>query len=237
MAPHVVEQVIETASKERFSTVALGGGEPLSTLPQTIHAIETATKSKLLTAVTTSGHGLNAAVISSLERAGLNHLQLSLGDNRVNITAAYNLMVSTPRSCSFGVNFLMSPQLIRIMPLFLRKFDADKIDQVTLLLPKGTFGNTHRFSSDEFMRYYSTLNTIKLKHTVILVDCATQQILQGHCAAQGCSVFPDSTVSRCAFGCGKRVPLNGSLTEAMANDKDECREGLTIMKTTRNETR
>lgn len=223
----LLAEVVENAASEGFEAVALGGGEPLYTLPHTLKASREASRAGLRVAVTTSGYGLDGATLKKLEGAGLNHLQLSLGDNRVNILGAYRFMLKARRHCTFGVNLLLSPRLVPLLPMFIKRFDLDGVDQTTLLLPKG--GYTLRFTRDEFMRYYTMLHGVRTEHTTVLIDCATQQILSGRCESEGCSFFPDGMVSRCAFGCGRRVPWSGSLTEAMADDRDECREGLTVL--------
>ena len=222
----LTSKVIQNAADEGFENIALGGGEPLSTLPLTLYAIKIASKTGLVAAITTSGYGLTEKVLGSLENAGLNHLQLSLGNGRVNIPSAYEFMVKTQRRCAFGVNLLLSAGLVPFLPAFIKRFDEDGVDQATLLLPKG---NARRFTYSEFMRYYSALKDIRAKHTAILVDCATQQILQGHSEPEGCSFFPDETVSKCAFDCEPRVPWKGSLTEAMREENDQCKEGLAVL--------
>jgi hypothetical protein len=226
MSAKLVKGAIQSAANEGFESVALGGGEPLHTLPLTQYAVKTASKAGLLVAVTTSGYRLTKNTLRKLEAEGINHLQLSLGDRRVNITSAYEFMVKTQRCCSFGVNLLLSPRLVPLLPAFIKRFDEDGVDQATLLLPKGNAG---RFTYSEFMRYYSVLKGIKAKHTAILVDCATQQILQGRSELEGCSFFPDGTVSKCAFDCEPRVPWKGSLTEAMREENDQCKEGLAVL--------
>jgi hypothetical protein len=222
----LVEKVLANAAQEGFTVVALGGGEPLYTLEHTTKIIALASRLSFLVAVTTSGYGLNADSLKSLETAGLDHLQLSLGDGRVNVTRAYDFMIHAERRCMLGINLLLSPSLVEFLPAFIKRFDTDRISQVTLLLPKGGF--TPRFSKHEFMRYFLALRKLKSNNTAIRIDCATQQILHGSCASEGCSFFPDGTVSRCAFGCSPREPWMGSLERAMFGGLDRCKEGCII---------
>lgn len=222
----LIERVLANAAHEGFEVVALGGGEPLYTLEHTTKIITLVSRLGFLVAVTTSGYGLNADSLKRLETAGLDHLQLSLGDGRVNVTRAYDFMVHAKRRCMFGINLLLSPSLVRFLPAFIKRFDTDRISQVTLLLPKGGF--TSRFSKDEFMRYFLALRKLKSSNTAIRIDCATRQILHGSCGSEGCSFFPDGTVSRCAFGCGPRRPWTGSLEDAMSRDVSRCKEGMLV---------
>jgi len=223
----LIGRVLANAAEEGFAVVAFGGGEPLYTPEHTAKTIALASRLGFLVAVTTSGYWLNADSLKKLETAGLDHLQLSLGDGRVNITRAYDFMVHAERRCTFGINLLLSPSLVRFLPAFIERFDADGASQVTLLLPKGGF--TPRFSKDEFMRYFLVLRKLKSSNTAIRIDCATRQILHGSCGSEGCSLFPDGTVSRCAFGCGPRISWSGSLSEALSADTGCCREGRFIL--------
>lgn len=225
--PKLIRAVIRNAREENFETVAIGGGEPLYTLSHTLQTIKVATRTDLPVAVTTSGYGLTPQSLKQLEKAGLSHLQLSLGDSRTNLTGAYELMTTSEHNCTFGINLLLSPQIIQLLPKFINLFDQDKIDQTTLLLPKGN--HVPRLSKNEFMRYYSVLRNVNTKHTAILIDCATQQALNGRCNSDGCSFFPDGTTSKCAFGCSPRKPWNGSLTKAMSDASQECQEGKIIL--------
>lgn len=223
----LVRRVVENASDEGYEHMALGGGEPLFTLDHTLQVLEMGVAARLTSAVTTSGSSLGATTLARLEASGLDHLQLSVGDGRVNFPKAYELMVRAHRKCTFGVNLLLSPRLASLLPAFLRRFDSDRVDQVTLLLPKGGF--VPRFSREEFLRYFAVLRALKPGHTVIRIDCATRQILNGTCESEGCSVFPDGSVSRCAFGCGPRLPWSGSLSEALRADMGCCEEGQRIL--------
>ena len=223
---NLVERVLANAVDEGFEVVALGGGEPLYTLEHTLKVTTMTSRLGFAVAATTSGYGLNDDSLRRLEAAGLDHLQLSLGDGRVNLTRAYDFMVHAAHRCMFGVNLLLSPKLVKLLPAFIERFDNDQVSQVSLLLPKGGF--TARFTRDDFMRYFLTLRKLKPSNTMIRVDCATQQILHGGCGSEGCSFFPDGTVSRCAFGCGPHKPWSGSLAESMADDTAVCREGQRV---------
>jgi hypothetical protein len=222
-----VHRVMENASDEGYKHMALGGGEPLFTLDHTLHVLEMGVAAGLTSAVTTSGSSLDATTLARLDASGLDHLQLSLGDGRVNLANAYEFMLRVRRKCTFGVNLLLSSRLVGLLPAFVRRFDADMVDQVTLLLPKGGF--VPRFSREEFLRYFAVLRSLKPRHTVIRIDCATRQVLNGMCESEGCSVFPDGSVSRCAFGCGRRMPWSGSLNKALTGDVNSCREGQLVV--------
>ncbi len=230
---NLVERVLANAADEGFEVVALGGGEPLYTLEHTAKITSLASELGFAVAVTTSGYRLDPDSLGRLEASGLDHLQLSLGDGRVNLTRAYDFMVHAERGCMFGVNLLLSPQLVKLLPAFIERFERDHVSQVSLLLPKGGF--TPRFTHDDFMRYFLTLRKLKSSNTAIRVDCATQQVLHGSCGSEGCSFLPDGTVSRCAFGCGPRKPWTGSLEEAMAGDLSICREGCLLLDRQRRE--
>jgi hypothetical protein len=227
MPLELARAVIENAAAEGFDSVALGGGEPLTALSRTMAVAEIASRMGLTVAVTTSGYGLTEKTLRKLEESRVDHIQFSLGAYRTNVATAYRLLVKERRRCSFGANLLLSPHLVPYLPRLVNRLDSDGSSQVTLLLPKGS--NVPRFSRDEFMRYYSALKTLKPKNITILVDCATEQILKGKCESEGCSFFPDGTVSRCAFGCGERKPWNGSLKETIADDPHQCNEGLAIL--------
>lgn len=223
----LVSAAIRNARDEGFDEVAIGGGEPLYTLQHTLKTIQWASDAGLLNAMTTSGYGLSEEVLRQLENAGLNHLQLSLGDGRVNLIAAYRFMTSVKRHCGFGVNLLLSPRLLRILPELIQRFDSDHLDQISLLVPKGN--TCKKFTEANFMHYAAILQQVKTSTTQLLIDCATQQTLHGHCDSQGCTLFPDGTVSRCGFGCGPRLPWNGSLAEILSQDSGQCREAIPIL--------
>jgi pyruvate-formate lyase-activating enzyme len=223
MSRDLVERVIEAAARESFKVAAIGGGEPLEALDTTFHAIRTANRFGMLTAVTTSGVGLTIDALRKLEQVGLDHIQLSLGDNRVNMLDILSLLVKHAKA-TVGFNFLLSPRWIPKLESLIEVLDREEISQVTLLLPKGK--NVTHFTRNKFMRYYEKLTKVfpRVKHITIFVDCLTNCILKDGCVSQGCTIFPNGDVAKCAFH-PLHVKWNGrSISEVIRMFPNDCPE-------------
>jgi MoaA/NifB/PqqE/SkfB family radical SAM enzyme len=227
MSRDFVERVIAAAVRESFKVAAIGGGEPLEALDTTLHAIRTANRSGMLTAVTTSGVGLTIDALRKLKQAGLDHIQLSLGDNRVNLLDRLPLLIRHADT-TVGINFLLSPRWIPRLEEIVNVLDRDGINQVTLLLPKGK--NVTRFTRNEFMHYFEKLMGVqsKAKHITILIDCLTHRILTGQCNSQGCTIFPNGDVAKCAFHPYRLRWRGESISEAIRLFPSDCPEVVNV---------
>ena len=69
--------VINQADKMNVFQMALGGGEPL-VYRHLLSAIDELSKRGMASSVTTSGFGLDQCLLAKLQKAGLNHIQISL---------------------------------------------------------------------------------------------------------------------------------------------------------------
>jgi hypothetical protein len=223
MSRDLVERIIEAAARESFKVAAIGGGEPLEALDTTFHAIRTADRFGMLTAVTTSGVGLTIDALRKLEQVGLDHIQLSLGDNRLNMLDCLSLLVKHAKA-TVGVNFLLSPRWIPKLESLIEVLDKEEISQVTLLLPKGK--NVTHFTRNEFMRYYEKLTKVspRVRHITIFVDCLTNCILKDGCVSHGCTVFPNGELAKCAFHPYRLRWRGGSISEAIRLFPNDCLE-------------
>lgn len=200
-----IDKVVRQASEMGYAHLAVGGGEPLMALDETVAAINAAKHYRMSTALITSGLGLTAGVIKQLSE--VDHIQISLGAHRVNLLDAYEVLMSSGKP--FGVNLSVSPkQLHRLMPLLLQ-FEASGASQTTILLPKMVgdpfwLSASHKsfFRMTPFGKYLGVLVRAKqnLHRMKVGIDCVTHRVLTGRCEAQGTSFFTDLTVSRCAFG-------------------------------------
>jgi len=227
MSRDLVERVIEAAARESFKVAAIGGGEPLEALDTTFHAIRTADRFGMLTAVTTSGVGLTIDALRKLEQVGLDHIQLSLGDNRLNMLDILFLLVKHAKT-TVGVNFLLSPRWIPKLESLIEVLDREEISQVTLLLPKGK--NATHFTRTEFMRYYEKMMMVcpRVRHITIFVDCLTNCILKDGCVSQGCTVFPNEELAKCAFHPYRFRWDGGSISEAIRLFPSDCPEAVNV---------
>jgi hypothetical protein len=181
----------------------------------------------MLTAVTTSGVGLTIDSLRKLEQAGLDHIQLSLGDNRLNMLDCLSLLVEHAKT-TVGVNVLLSPRWIPKLESLIEVLDREEISQVTLLLPKGK--NATHFTRNEFMRYYEKLTKVspRVKHITIFVDCLTNCILKDGCVSQGCTVFPNGELAKCAFHPYRLKWGEESISEAIRLFSSNCPEAVNV---------
>ncbi len=223
MPRDLAERVITTAAKEGFEVAAIGGGEPLEALGIVLHAIHTANQCGMQTAITTSGLGLTVDVLRKMDRAGLDHIQLSLGDNRVNLLECLPLLIRQANT-TVGINFLLSPRWIPKLEELVKVLDTNAINQVTLLLPKSD--HVSHFTRDQFMCYYENLkrSQSKLKHTTILIDCLTHCILTNGCVSQGCTIFPNGELGKCAFHPYRHKWSEESISKAIQLFPGDCPE-------------
>lgn len=148
--------------------VCLGGGEPLQELEVTLKLIHEARKHNCRVEVTTSGIPVeNLEKITSL----VDHIQLSIGDNRVSSLEAINALHDS--GCSFGFNILLSDNLIARLPEYLDCLVKFKPRQILLLLPR-------IFHLGKVLEYFKLMPLLIARYpSIVCFDCVTYTILNG----------------------------------------------------------
>ena len=116
--------VIDQADKMNVFQLALGGGEPL-VYGHLLSVIGEISKCGMASSITTSGYGLDQDLLAKLQKAGLNHIQISLNGSQEEIHSrsregfeyAINaLKLSANSGISFGVNYVARMDNIDDLP-------------------------------------------------------------------------------------------------------------------------
>lgn len=118
--------VINQADKMNVFQIALGGGEPL-VYPHLLAVIEEISNRGMGSSVTTSGFSLDQSLLTKLQKAGLNHLQISLNGSSHRIHSRSRegfeyamgaLKLLNESEISFGVNWVARMDNIDDFPRF-----------------------------------------------------------------------------------------------------------------------
>ena len=188
--PRVLEDYVAKLDPE---WIAVGGGEPLYDFTHTMKIVEVAKRYGVRVEVTTSGYDLER-----LERlvGVVDHVQVSIGDNRYQNPKALELLSKTGKS--YGVNILLSERIVSNLVQYIERLIVKyKPGQVIPIVPR-----IYRLPPDAFRRYVAkipVLLALGLRHGItVAFDCITALTVFDHVAEDEATILPDGRLALCS---------------------------------------
>lgn len=178
--------VIEQAEKMNVFQMALGGGEPL-VYPHLLSVIYEINKRGMGCSITTSGFGLDRHLLEKLQKAGLDHIQISLNGSREEIHsrsrdgfeyAIKSLELLKNSAISFGLNWVARMDNIDDLPRIIETAKDSLAHNVNILRYKPSTKEKHAEADLNSEKQDLLEQTIKnAKGIKIKVDSAYSNLL------------------------------------------------------------
>ena len=216
--------------------LAIGGGEPLTRLPELMEAIRIASRF-MRVSVTTNGHLLDRETCEGLGDAGLHHLQVSINGpaevhDEVTGVRDYSARMAGIRTAIetglfTGVNCLLSPSLLPVLPWFVASLEGEGVRNVNVIRPKRSARNRewyaeHALGTEHLRDLRATLTRAVHEHPGMALthDCSLVQMYREedpgklrslgiHGCTAGtriCHVTPGLDVYGCSHQVGEEEP-------------------------------
>lgn len=209
--------LLEEGKKLGFESIGYGGGESLINKNQILRFLKMAKNEGYLNSITTSGYNLTIQYLKQLIKNGLDHLQLSLGYNRVNFYEKITILKDT-KKVSYGFNFLVDPRRLTELPFVHKGFEQTDCSYIVYVIPKVNWELYHlRFTYDQARDYIFILSKIKKESKKqFFVGCATNFLRNQECLGlkEGISVSADGMISMCGY-CDEWMYINSSLKDTI----------------------
>lgn len=201
--------IIEQARKMGVFQIAIGGGEPLM-VKELYKYVELVRSAGMACTITTSGYGLTLDTVDKLEKAGINHIQVSLNGSTKEIHSCSRdgyeegmkaLKLLSGSSIDFGINWVARMDNIQDFNNIIALAWRLEVDNINILRYKPSPTEDYNKIALTKEAYELLKDTVKNTRDInIMMDSAFSKLI---CQLNDGKVSP----SNCGCGAGRRFMI------------------------------